>query len=118
MAYTLGIILKRSAPSRNEALGLLLGLVAGCILLKIWNSFHILVESGNLYFLLAAFSWAVMSKFTSRASSYGSSLSFSLWQYLITLLCLLPFVNIMEARQIVEINNKLSLTSNTGINRK
>ena len=106
MAYAWGMLLKRSMPSRNEAIGLVLGLIAGCILLRVWNSFHILLESGNLYFLLAAFSWAVMSKFTSKASSYGSPLSFIFWQYVVTLVCLLPLIEVAEAKAVFQIQEQ------------
>ena len=96
MAYTLGIIIDRKLPSRNEAMGLLLGIVAGCVLLKVWDNAHAIVERGNIYFLLAALTWAVMSKFTSKGSRYGTSAGFSLWQYIITLLCFLPMMDVQE----------------------
>ncbi len=96
MAYMLGIALSRRAPSRNESYGLLLGIAAGVVLLRVWDSNVALLDSGNLYFLLAAFTWAVMSKFTSKGARYGASLSFSLWQYVVTLLCFLPFINVPE----------------------
>lgn len=96
MAYMLGIALSKRAPSRNESYGLLLGVAAGVVLLRVWESTDALLNSGNIYFLLAACTWAVMSKFTSKAGRYGASLAFSLWQYVVTLLCFLPFVNIPE----------------------
>jgi drug/metabolite transporter (DMT)-like permease len=96
MAYTLGIILDRKLPKRNEAIGLLLGIIAGCILLKVWDNGHAIIESGNIYFLLAALTWAVMSKFTSKGSRYGTSAGFSLWQYIITLACFLPMMDTQE----------------------
>ena len=68
MSYSLGIILNRKWPSRNEATGLVIGLIGGCVLLKVWNSTGFLLESGNLYFLSASFTWAVMSKFTAKGA--------------------------------------------------
>lgn len=96
MAYMLGIALSRRGPSRNEGIGLLLGVAAGATLLRVWDSSAALMDSGNLYFLLAAFTWAVMSKFTAKGARYGASLAFSQWQYLVTLLCFLPFTNVPE----------------------
>ena len=107
MAYSIGIALTRRWPSRNETTGLLLGLLAGCILLKVWSQTGGLLDSGNLFFLAAAFTWAVMSKITSKASSFGSSLSFTLWQYFITLLCILPFLNVHEFLSIFSISDKV-----------
>jgi drug/metabolite transporter (DMT)-like permease len=96
MAYTIGIFLSRRLPSRNESIGLALGITAGCMLLKLWDNTAALLDSGNLFFLLAAFTWAVMSKFTAKGAQHGSSISFSTWQYLITLLCMLPFTDFQE----------------------
>lgn len=107
MAYSLGMLLNKKKPSRNESLGLLLGLFAGCILLEIWNHPAEILASGNVYFLMAALTWAVMSKLTSKAGYYGSSLSFSLWQYIITLLCLLPMMNLKEFHAAIYIKDEL-----------
>ena len=106
MSYVIGMIMSRRLPSRREALGLVIGAAAGCILLKLWDNTGLL-ESGNLYFLLAAVLWAIMSKFTAKGAQYGSSLGFSLWQYVVTLLCLLPFTNFEEMRQVVFITDRL-----------
>jgi drug/metabolite transporter (DMT)-like permease len=105
MAYALGLIIGRRRPSANETLGLALGAVAGAVLLKAWDNTASLLDSGNIYFLLAAFTWAAMSKITSRGSRYGSSLSFSLWQYLVTLVILLPVMDMQEGRAVFAIDN-------------
>ena len=107
IAYSIGIFLNRKMPSKNERIGLALGLIAGCILLQVWNHPDRILASGNVYFLLAAFTWAVMSKLTSKAAAYGSSLSFSLWQYLITLFCLLPMIDVNELRSAIQITDHL-----------
>ncbi len=104
MAYTLNIFIKKKLPSRNEATGLVLGIIAGAILLRLWDNSSLL-DGGNLFFLLAALTWAVMSKFTSKGSQHGSSISFSLWQYMVTLLCLLPLTNFTEMRAAVHIKD-------------
>jgi drug/metabolite transporter (DMT)-like permease len=99
MAYAVGLILDKRLPTRREALGLLLGVTAGLTLLRVWDSGAALMDSGNIYFLLAAFLWAVMSKFTAKGARYGASLSFTLWQYVVTLLCFLPFTHTDELKQ-------------------
>lgn len=101
MAYGIGLLLNRKKPSRNETIGLMLGLLAGATLLKIWGSLDELFASGNIYFLLAAFVWAVMSRITSKASTYGSSMSFSLWMYLATVIIMLPFVHVADLTNIL-----------------
>lgn len=106
MAYGIGLIINRNRPSKNEAIGLVLGLIAGATLLKIWGNLDELFNSGNLYFLLAAFVWAVMSRITSKASNYGSSMSFSLWMYLATVLIMIPIVDYSDLKETLLIADK------------
>ncbi|HTF82839.1 MAG TPA: DMT family transporter [Cytophagales bacterium] len=101
MAYALGLMLSRKTPSLKESLGLVLGIIAGSILLKIWSNLEDIFNSGNLYFLLAALSWALMSKITSQANKYGNAFSFSFWIYLVTLACLAPLVDFAEIPRII-----------------
>ncbi|MCD6011597.1 MAG: yijE [Flavipsychrobacter sp.] len=105
MAYAIGIVQKRKLPAGNEIVGLVLGAIAGCVLLKVWSSGTAIMDSGNLYFLLSAFTWAVMSKFTAKGAQYGSSMGFSLWQYLVTLFCLVPLLNWHEANAMLQIKD-------------
>jgi drug/metabolite transporter (DMT)-like permease len=88
-AYGLMLVMKRRKPTRNETIGLLLGALAGAILLRIFYDFENIFNAGNLYFLIAAFCWAVLSIFTSRAPRYGSSITFSFWMYGISTIFLL-----------------------------
>lgn len=103
MAYGIGLLITGGKPSRNETIGLILGLLAGATLLKIWGNLAELFASGNIYFLLAAFVWAVMSRITSKASNYGSSMTFSLWMYLATVLIMLPLVDYTSLKETLEI---------------
>jgi len=107
MAYALGILLSKQMPSRNEKIGLLLGVIAGGVLLRVWDHYDAILSSGNIYFFLAAFTWAVMSKFTSKAVQYGSSMSFSLWQYIVVLCCVLPLIDVQELREAVQITDQV-----------
>ncbi len=93
IAYTLGLVVSRKLPNRNESIGLFIGAIAGCILLKVWNNLDLLLDTGNIYFLLGALMWSLMSKLTATAYKYGDSLAFSLWMYLVTAICLSFFVD-------------------------
>ncbi len=106
-AYSIGIIVNKKIPSRIEITGLVVGLIAGCILLEVWNVAGLLFESGNLLFLGASFTWAVMSVFTSRAKKFGTSFSFSLWQYIISIICILPFLNLNEFVSVFKISDSI-----------
>jgi drug/metabolite transporter (DMT)-like permease len=107
VAYIIGIFMGRHLPSRNESIGLLLGLAAGVTLLRLWDNAHAIFESGNIYFLLCAITWAIMSKFTSKGAHYGSSLAFSFWQYIVTLLCFLPMMDVHEFAHAIHIKDSL-----------
>ena len=98
-AYSLSLIIQRKRPSKNEAIGLFLGLLAGCVLLKIWGNLDSIFLSGNLYFLASALLWSIMSRFTAKSNDYGSPFSFSLWMYFLTFLVLLPFINLIDLKQ-------------------
>lgn len=81
ITYAMSLVWSRRRPTRNEFVGLTLGLVAGIILLKLFTDAAEIFKAGNLYFLLASFCWAILTRFTSKALRYGSSLTFSLWMY-------------------------------------
>jgi len=81
ISYGIMLIMARRKPTRNEGIGLLLGLMAGVVLLKLVTEADKIFNTGNIYFLLAAFNWAILSVFTSRASRYGSPVTFSFYLY-------------------------------------
>ena len=105
MAYSLSLLLQWKKPSRNEGIGLLLGLTAGCVLLRIWDHADAIFQSGNLFFLASAFLWSVMSRFTAKSHEYGSPFSFSLWMYFVTLLVLVPFLDFKDLQHTLTITD-------------
>ncbi len=102
IAYAIGLGLNRKIPSKKEQIGLGLGLLAGGILLKIWANLDEVFSVGNVYFLLATFTWAILSKFTAKASSYGFSGSFSLWLYLLCSFAMFFLADKYELQQIIQ----------------
>ncbi|MBA4057307.1 MAG: hypothetical protein C0490_21515 [Marivirga sp.] len=81
ISYAIMLIRARRRPIRNETIGLSLGVLAGILLLKLPMEADKIFSAGNIYFLMAAVCWAVLSVFTSRASRYGSTVTFSAWMY-------------------------------------
>jgi len=81
ISYGIMLIMERRRPTRNETIGLSLGLLAGIVLLKLPMEASTIFSAGNIYFLVASFCWAVLSVFTSKASRYGSTITFSTWMY-------------------------------------
>ncbi len=75
-------ILYKYKMERLEYLGLALGLVGGLIILKVWSiSLDSLLTGGNVYFIFAAFSWAVLSIITAKSKSFVSPITYSLYLY-------------------------------------
>jgi drug/metabolite transporter (DMT)-like permease len=93
ITYAVTILVTLKTPSRREFLGLGVGLIAGAFLLKVWNNSASVFDTGNLYFVSATITWAILSKFTSISSRYGSTLSFSLWMYALCSLMMFVFTD-------------------------
>jgi drug/metabolite transporter (DMT)-like permease len=97
ISYFIMLVMTKRKPTRNELIGLLLGLLAGVVLLKLVTEAANIFNAGNIYFLLAAFSWALLSLFTAKASRYGAPASFSFWMYGISTAMLLALSGSGEA---------------------
>lgn len=64
----------------NVKIGVLLGLISGVILLKLWNySFENLLLSGNIYFILGAIIWSGLTILTQKITKEIHSLHFSIF---------------------------------------
>jgi drug/metabolite transporter (DMT)-like permease len=81
ISYGIMLIISKRKPTTNETIGLVLGLLAGIVLLKLTSNASEIFSAGNSYFLLASFCWSILTLFTAKASKYGSSVSFSFWMY-------------------------------------
>ena len=102
VAYAITIALAKRRPTRNETIGLLLGLIAGCVLLRVFTNGSHIMSAGNIFFLFAAILWAILSRFTARAGRYGSSVTFSFWLYGLSSLMLLVFAGLAPAIELIE----------------
>lgn len=97
-AYIIGLFISKILPKKQEYIGLGLGFLAGIILLKVWDNTAAILNTGNIYFLLAAFVWAVMSKISSHANKFGNAIGFSLWTHIVTAIGLLYFIDFTELK--------------------
>ncbi|MBK8395951.1 MAG: DMT family transporter [Leptospiraceae bacterium] len=94
--FFLVALLYKYSIQKIEYFGLALGLSGGLIILKIWNiSIQELLDGGNVYFLVAAFTWAVLTIITAKSKSYISPVTYSLYLYgiatLVSFCIALPF---------------------------
>lgn len=100
VAYAMMLILTWRKPTLKESIGLLIGIIAGVVLLKLVTQPDQLFHAGNFYFLLAAFSWAILSNFTARASRYGSAVAFSFWLYAISTVVMFLFAGVQSSVEV------------------
>ena len=96
------LVFQEAIPKKGM-LGLILGLVAGCLILRIWEvnvtNFY---NSGNLFFILASLSWVAVTVITSRTKNKITFLSYSLWTFLLSIFFSLPFVTVNSLLSVFE----------------
>lgn len=102
IAYAIMLMKHRRVPRTNEMIGLGLALVAGAVLLRVFVDASNLFDKGNIYFVLAAITWAVLSGFTARAKYYGSSVTFSFWMYGISTVVMVLLADLPESLETVQ----------------
>jgi drug/metabolite transporter (DMT)-like permease len=101
ISYLLAMIIQKRKPSTLESVGLTIGFIAGCILLSVWNHADLILQSGNLFFILSTFVWAVLSRVTALSFQHGSPLAFSLWMYLLCIIILAFFIDFSSIQHII-----------------
>lgn len=85
LTFSLGCLFTMKKPSLKDSLGLMLGAIGAGIIMEIWKTdMSQLFKSGNLYFLVAALSWALLTHTSSRAKRYTSAYTFSFYLFLFT----------------------------------
>jgi len=86
-------LLKYDTLPRKDRAGLFIGLIAGCIILRIWDlNFFIFYNSGILFFIMASFSWVAVTITTSKSKEKISFLSYSFWTFLTSALISAVFI--------------------------
>lgn len=101
VSYLLALIIKKRKPSSKESIGLVIGFIAGCVLLSVWNHAALILQSGNLFFILSTVVWAILSRITALSFNFGSPLAFSLWMYLACILILALFIDFHSIQKII-----------------
>ncbi len=101
ITYILSALIFRVRPSKNEIIGLLLGLVGGVFLLKLWQfDMNQLIMSGNLYFLIAAGIWSAIALFSHESQKSVSLFLYSFYINGLAGFIGLPFVSLEQFQSI------------------
>ena len=78
---------------RKDWVGLFIGLLAGGIILRIWDlNFLIFYNSGNFFFIMASLSWVAVTITTSKSKGKISFSSYSFWTFLTSALISVAFI--------------------------
>lgn len=81
--FLLTIILLREKTSAKQILILLLGFAGGLIMLEIWNaSSGQILDGGNLFFIIAATSWAFLAILSQKVQKKIHFITYSFYVYL------------------------------------
>jgi len=82
ITFVLSSLLHRHKPVMREKAGILLGMAGGMVMIHVWTfSPDEIFQGGNLYFLLAASVWALLSINGQYSGKSLSPLHFSLYVY-------------------------------------
>ena len=82
---------------RKEVIGVLLGIIGGIIIMNIHTEgFGQLLKPGNLYFIICAISWGIMSVAITYAQKIINPYIFICICYFLTMLISIPFVDLNE----------------------
>jgi drug/metabolite transporter (DMT)-like permease len=83
--FLLVSVLSLRAPSLKDSLGLVLGACGAMVIIKIWDTdIEKLFLSGNIYFLTAAFLWAILTYLGGFVKKYTNVFTYSFYLYLFT----------------------------------
>ena len=89
----IAIISKRYLTIR-EVFGITLGFLGGCFIINIWQlGWNQIFQSGNMYFILCATIWAVLTILISKTIPSTQSIHFTFLMYLGTTILAFPFIS-------------------------
>ncbi len=75
------IIFKTRIKS-TDLIGLGIGLFGSCILIKIWSlDIDLMLKTGNLFFILASFSWVCVTIITAFSKNYIHFIPYTFWSF-------------------------------------
>jgi drug/metabolite transporter (DMT)-like permease len=82
VSYFIALLIQKRKPNWVESIALIVGIIAACFLLHIWDYASEILKSGNIFLMLSVLVWALLSRITANSAQYGSPLAFTWWMYL------------------------------------
>ena len=88
-------LIYKNKLSKNKQYGIFLGFLGGLFLLNVFQfGLAIIVEKGNIFFVLCALIWSILTIYISKNIDLHDSISFSCFTYFLSAIILLPFIQI------------------------
>jgi len=88
---------------KKDWLGLLLGLVAGTLIIQFWSiDTGLFFQSGNIYFIMASISWVMVTILTSRSKNTTPYISYSFWSYVFSFFFCITFTSIDQLFEVMK----------------
>ena len=95
--------LDRSSAKSKELLGLILGLIGGGIIMRLWEmNLDLMIRSGNLFYILASCSWVSVTIASQKSKNSIHFLTFSFWSFLFASIISLSFCELDSISQITK----------------
>lgn len=99
-AFLIGVVISRRPLTKREGVGLIIGVIAGAILLHLWEDWHYILDGGNYLFVLGALLWALLSKVTAGAKKFGHPFVFNFWMHVFVVVFFSALVDFKELGEI------------------
>lgn len=91
----------------DETIGIFVGLIGGYFIINVWNlGFEQILQSGNIYFILCATIWAILTIFISKSVDKSESINFTFWMYVGTAIIMIPFVQFENVMVLATVDSK------------
>ena len=83
ITFLLTIVILREKASLKQIFALVLGFAGGLIMLEIWKAASIdILDGGNLFFILAAFSWALLTLLSQKIQKKVHFITYSFYIFM------------------------------------
>lgn len=100
------MFLKKPITKLKEILGLLIGLIGGSVIMRIWEmNMGLMIQSGNLYYIMASCSWVSVTIASQRSKGQVHFLTFSFWSFIIASFISLFFCEPQDLMHIINFNS-------------
>ncbi|TGK51292.1 DMT family transporter [Leptospira bouyouniensis] len=82
VTFFIVVLVQKKTITKRQVLGLFFGFIGGLVILQVWKiSINYLLLSGNLFFLLCSFVWAILSLNSQKTGKSMSPITYSFYVY-------------------------------------